>query len=442
MSQLIDKKQKLLVEYLISDKETFVKCFRITKPKYFEKPLDRAVEFIMDYFEEYHGIPKIDVIEVETDIELKSREMDIDDRSYFLEEYETFCREREMIITILESVDLIEEGQLELVAEKTREALMVRLDNSVGIDIYENPEERIRNTDLYSDERSTGIIPIDILTGKIRRKELGVIYGTSGSGKSVTLANLAKQLSSQGLEGIIISLELREDLYAKRLDSILTLTDIAEHKQNAAKIAKMYECMAKTTGRIVTKFMPYGTTCSQIRTVIMEYVLKYQKNPDFIIVDYLALMGVDGVSARQASDKHSMDEKKSFGLRNIGDEFNAYMFTAGQINREGQDVMKVSASHVAGGISAVNASDWAIAMVANEEMIDNDEFQVIQLKVRNGGKTRKPITMYRNPTTLEIADKPFVNVKKVPYLNKTESKPDQSSSKSGRDKLRDAIKLR
>jgi hypothetical protein len=254
------------------------------------------------------------------------------------------------------------------------------------------------------------------------------------------LGNMARWLSKKKLHGIVISLELKDILYAKRMDCIFTGSDISNHKNSSEEIEAYYNQHCKDLGHVVIKFLRNGSTANDIRSVLMDYELKYKRKPDYICVDYLALMGIDGVSSH-SMNKFDLDEIKIFDLQAIADEYNAYLLTAGQLNREGSDIIELSAKHVAGGLSAVNGSDWSIGMAATDQDMDNNQFQVKQLKIRNGGRTKKPIILYKCPRTLRISDQPFVGQS---VLAKKE-KPDNSSlnvdKAAGKEKLKAALKL-
>ena len=437
---LIDKKQKLLFELAISNSDVFIKCARVLKSSYFDAPLDRVVKFTLDHFNKYHSLPKTKVIDAETGILLEEHDIDESDVLYLLDEIEQFCRDQAMIQAILKSVDLVHSGKVNEVQELVRKALLVKLDDDVGLDLFENPEERIRTMAAMIDERPIGIPNLDQYINNIRRGELGIFYGTSSSGKSVTLANCANLLARQNLDCVIISLELGDLLYAKRMDTIATGFDIGEHENLAPQIAEALGKMKEESGKITIKKMPVGATVSDIRTYLMEYHLKFGKNPDVLIVDYLALM-----DAETNRGKGAFEEQKeiAFGLRQIAEDIDAYGLSAGQMSRDANDVLKVHAGHVSGGMSVINACDWAVAMVASEEDIDNNQAQVVQLKLRNGARTSKPIMIYRNPKTLEIKDTPFDFSKKqhsTPLANKKPSEGIDNSK--GRDKLMRALNKR
>lgn len=436
-NEVLDKKHKLLLEYLISDRSVFIKCIRIIKPSYFEPPLDRVVENIVEFFGKHHNIPNVDIIEAETGILLKERLMEVGDESYFLDEFEQHCKEQAMTEAILAAVEFINDGNTSPIQDLVRNALLVRIDDSLGTNLFDDPEERIKNMMINVDERTCGIPAVDDLIGKIRRGELGVFFAATAGGKSVTLANLVRNVSSQGLSSLIVTIELNELLYSKRLDAILTSVDIKDHAMHAGQIAEELARLAPDFGNIIIKKMPYGTTPADIRALVMEYVLKYGKPPDALFVDYLGLMG--GAKGK-GMNKFDEDEIKAFGIRDLCVEYDMYGFTAGQINRDGYDVKTLGPNHVAGGISVINACDWAVGLVATEEDIDNNQVQAIQMKIRNGGKTTKPAILYRCPRTLVLSDQPTVGKATTP-LKTTNKNPAAKTTTpaGGRSKLKEAL---
>lgn len=402
-SDVIDKKQKLLLEYLIAEKEVFVKTYHIVKPEYFEPPLDKVVAFILDYFKKHMDTPNVDTIEAETEILLKERELDRDEHSYLLEEIETFCQNEAMSLAILESVDYINDGNLKAVQPLVRDALMVRLDTSIGRSLYDSVDDRINNDAVAVEEYSTGIEEFDEMIGKLRKGEFGMVYAVTSGGKSLMLANIAHALSLQKLNVVIISLELKEDLYCRRLDALITNTDIKEHRNNGEFIAKHYAENYDDMGAIVVKKMKAGSTASEIEAYLMDYTMTTDTTPDVIIVDYLQLMSVEGV---KSNNKFDQDHEKAIGLIRMSEEFDAIMLSAGQINREGYDIVKPTPAHCAGGLSVINDSDWAVAMVGTEEDIENNQIQVAPLKIRHAKRVTQNLTLYRNPQSLRITAKP------------------------------------
>lgn len=455
MSDSINKKQKLLIEYLIARKEVFARCFRILKPSYFDAPLDRVVETVMDYFIKHHNAPSVDVVEAETGILLLGREVQDHEIEYLLEEIEEHCQTEAMAAAVLEAADRVSSGERTSIDTLVREALLVKLDSDLGLDFFDDPEERIRLMAENVTNYSTGILEFDNVIGSLHRGELGLVYAVTSGGKSLMLANLGIALAKQQLDVVIISLEMNEFISAKRMDVMVTGEDISGHSDNAELIAKKIQSAKDkyNMGKITIKQMvAHKTTPATLRAYLMEYNIVHGKFPDVFIVDYLKLLGVDDAKRGSISEQ---DDEKSIQLRAMGVEYDMMVISAGQINREGQDVIDINPSHVQGGIVVVNNSDWSVGIVASEEDIENSQVQMKPLKQRNAAKSSKHITLYRCPKSLRFSTAPFVGkaaARHSPFTTKVEEKkkqnqetekPDPKDLKklTGKDRLRAALKV-
>lgn len=447
---VINKKERLMIELILSDLNIFVTSLRVLKAEYFSTPLDEVVLYILKYHQEHNGLPDVDIIDAETGVSLKKRTTDVSERSYVLTEIELFCREAAMRNALMMSADIIHDSErLEEVESLVRDALMVKIDNTVGIDLFDNPLERIQNTEEVRDVWLTGIEALDSLSGGLGTGEIMSVFAESSAGKSVLLANIATKLSQDQKDVLVISLEMSENMYAKRLDTVMSGEDIKHHAERAVEISDYLVENQDTFGRITVKRLPYGTTVAQIRAVAMEYALLYGKYPYAFVIDYLALMS-DGGKAR--GDKFSEMENIAFGIKDLMEDTKSRCYTAGQLNREGYDVVAIRPTHVAGGISLINALDVAVGMAQTEADINNNQVQLVQMKVRSHGKTRDPEILYRCPKTLRMESKPFTyeqkqgakkadisgSSKDVNSRNKI--KKELTSSKS-KDKLSTLLKL-
>lgn len=439
MSDVINKKQKMLIEYMLADKQVFVSVYHILKPEYFDTPLDKVVGFIQGYFQKYMDIPDIDLIDAETEILLKSRELDRDEREYLLEELEAHCKNAAMSLAILEAVDHVNDGNPAAVNEIIRQAMLVRIDKSIGRSLYDTVDERVTNNSEPIVEYSTGIPSMDEMIGNLRKGEFGMVYAVTSGGKSLMLANIAMALSKQQQNVLVITLELKEDLYCRRFDAMITNTNINKQHENGELIEAYYNDNCSDFGSIVVKKLPAGCTSDEIDAFVMEYVLTTEVQPDAILVDYLQLMGVGNV---KSTNKFDIDHEKALGLIRMGETFDAIMISAGQINRDGYDVMKPNPAHCAGGLSVINDSDWSVALVGSEEDIENNQIQVAPLKIRHAKRVTQNLTLYKNPESLRMTEAPTQAVSNTrKSLTKTTAKTEKKSPNSGDNKLRKALNM-
>lgn len=166
-------KQKLLLGYLLADKNLFSRCASIVKPDYFDADLIPTVQFMIDYVEKYRDAPTTEQIKVETGIDLVKQEINKAQQNYAAEEIATYCRERAVEQAILASVNLLGKSDFGSIIKNMQDAISVGLQKDLGLDYFENPEARIRDQ-----LNSTAIIPTgwieldDQLNGGISRQEL------------------------------------------------------------------------------------------------------------------------------------------------------------------------------------------------------------------------------------------------------------------------------
>lgn len=437
---LIDPKEKLLCELMLSSETVFSKVYSILDPDFFASPLDRVVEFVLEYFREFHSIPAAKVIRAETDVSLDIEE-DIpeDEIAYLLQELEAFCREKSMTRSILDSVDLVQNGELEKVQELVRASLLLRIDKSIGTSLYDDPENRIITMAEKLDQRPIGIKELDeFLGGGHRRGELGVIAAGTSRGKSIFLANIGYYQAIQSLNVLTITLELSEDLYLKRYDSIFTGEPISRHTELATKIGTKLREIRPSSGEVHVKHMRgRRDTVETIRAFLTEYHLTMGFYPDVLLVDYLAILGV---TSTRTGNRFDEDEEKAILLRGLLEEFNMYGWTVTQLTKEGEDAVNISHSMVAGGKSLLNTCDIAIAAQQSDEDLLNNQFRMSHLKTRNTGRAEN-IFLYRDPYNLRITGTPGNAGKIIVPKTQFQTVPD-SKDADIKKKLQTALRVR
>ena len=64
--------QKLYIEMLLADAESFARAQNIFKPESFDRKLQPIAKFVKDYMDEYKVMPEVDIVNASHDIKLKS----------------------------------------------------------------------------------------------------------------------------------------------------------------------------------------------------------------------------------------------------------------------------------------------------------------------------------------------------------------------------------
>jgi archaellum biogenesis ATPase FlaH len=414
------EKQKVLINCLASSRDLLALCTSIIKPSFFDPTLKKSVRFIQDYFEQHKDIPKLQVIRAETGLVLDDiGSLEKGDISYVASEIETFCRHRAITEALIEGPALLEQQDFAKIIDTMRAAISIGLQKDLGMDYFSDPEERLRQTLVNEVRISTGWPDVDALIGGgLGRQELVVFAANSGGGKSMTMLNLARNLLAQGLNGVYISLEMSESVVSKRLDSMISKVSQDNLLKEMQKVALEIEKAGEHMGKFHIKRMPENrTNRSHINAYLNELFQKLGFIPDFIIGDYLDIMGTEAnidISNIWLKDKYVSEEFRSLGL-----DWNAIMISASQLGRQAIEAEKLNQSHIAGGITKINTSDYTIGIKQDDMMRAIGEINFEILKARNSQGTGQRIILGWDPISLLIE----TFKKKTPKLELNKKKP-------------------
>lgn len=398
------KKQKLLVEYLLSSVDTFALCQGIVQPSYFDPELRNSVKFIKDYYEQYNTTPEPDQVEAETGVDYKSRVVSRDQVDYCANEIETFCKERAIEKAIITAPELLKKGDYGSIEKMIKDAITVSLHRNLGLRYFDGVEERLERMSVENVTQPTGWTDIDnLLFGGISRKEILLVSANSGGGKSITLANLAFNFANQGKNVLYISLELSEDVVAQRFDTMYTGVSRRNWKDHKSEIVTTLSVQRDNNGIIDIIQMPSGTTANDIRAYLKEYYLHYDMMPDLLVLDYLDNMRPnEHVSADNVWEK---DKRCSEQLRQIAVDYNMFCATASQLNRSAVGATHHDHSQIAGGISKINVADVYWSIIMTDTMRAAGEMTVVLQKTRNSDGVGNVVYLKWDSSHLRILDK-------------------------------------
>lgn len=397
------EKQKLLVSVLAGNRDLMALCSGIIKPSYFDPSLKKSVRFLKEYFEKYKDVPRAPVVRAETGLVLDEvGEINKGEMKFVSEEIETFCRNRAMTEAILSGPELIQKGDFGQVLTVLKDAISVGLVKDLGMDYFMNPEERLKNTLVTQARISTGWAELDDLTGGgLGRQELIMFAANSGGGKSMTMLNLGKNLLAQGLNGVYISLEMSESVVSKRLDSMISMIGQDNLLKEMQKVASLIEKAGGKMGKFIIKRMPENrTNINTIRSYLLQLEQATGFKPDFIIVDYIDIMGTTmsiSMDNLFVKDKYVTEE-----VRSLGYDFDCIMISASQLGRGAIDAEKLSQAHIQGGISKINTSDYTIGIKQDDLMRASGEIYFEGLKTRNSAGTGVRKLLGWDPISLNI----------------------------------------
>ena len=414
------EQQKLFIELLIADQNLMDRCSDLVKADYFDAKLREPVRSVLDHVEKYGEVPSLEILNsLIRGVSFESRDEDFvaSHTSWFLEEFEAFCKKKGMGNTLLDAVDEIEgSGEADVtgaIEQRVREAAAIGLPKNLGYEHFVRNRERLEQIREVGDRTSTGWKDIDkTLHGGVHKGELNIFAGASGSGKSLFLQNLTLNWVFMGFNVIYVTLELTEDLCSLRFDSMTTeypMSDIVKNLDDVvAAISKVKKGADPPLGRLRVVKMPSGTTSNAIRAFMKECEVRDGMEIHAVVVDYMGLMEPARRMSMQRDNAFNNDKYVSEELRDLAVEADVLFATASQLNRESINADDINQSHIAGGISKINTADNVIYIVS-KKVGDGEEFgtyTVKFVKTRSSSGEGRFVKLRYGAVSLRISDDP------------------------------------
>ena len=400
------KKQKELIENLISSPDAFALCNAIIDYEYFDIELQPSVKFILDYYGKYGDIPSIKQIDAESDVELNTKEVADHEYQYTVDEVEKFCQDMAVQDAVMKAAQIITNKEdAQSIRDLIEDALQISVQKDLGLDYFQTVEERLERMQNEAELMPTCWPTFnDYMFGGLARKELVLFAANSGVGKSVALANLGMHYAEDGLNVLIITLELAEDLISQRFDTNITKISRRDWKDNIREIvSSVTNYKSDIRGNLQVKYMPTETKAVEVRTYLEQYKLHYGFYPDVICLDYLDKMTPN---AKVNGNAFDVDKKISEQLRQIAVDYNLLMITASQLNRDAVGNADQNHSHIAGGISKINEADVVVSIFKTDGDV-SDKLREVNfkfLKTRNSDGVDKMIDMNFNSNAIRFEE--------------------------------------
>ena len=300
-----------------------------------------------------------------------------------------FIRAQATKRALVEAWNLQKEGKYDVIADLMHEATNqgVNIMDS-GYDYFAKLQERTaaRESCEYENRLSTGMPVLDdVLYGGLRAKQMGLIIGGTGRGKSIFLEWLGKSALIMGKKVLYITLELSKEEVAERYDALFAQIKINELKVYNQEVFDAIEPLTSLhRGTLKIKEWPaLGASPNTIRTYLRRLAGQGYV-PDLILIDYLDLV----LSPRTYHSSHEELDAITKSLHGISKEFNTAIWTATQLNRGGLAMETPDETSVAGAVNKLFTVDVAMFLACTSEERENQEMRIIVSKNRNGPAPR------------------------------------------------------
>lgn len=407
-----------ILSHLLFNQAFFSKVWPYMSDEYFESgPAKNVFKILNKHIQEYQAVPSknamniaIDnstLVEVEADgaFKLLDRLADTpEDLNWLVKETEKYIQEKAMynatsrIVEIQMNASLPPEKQdrkmpaIGAIPDIMRQALSVSFDSYVGHDWMEDYEARWL---AYQSKARKVPFKLNILNritkGGAETGTLNVLLAGVNVGKSLGLCSLAADYLQTGQNVLYISMEMAEEVCAKRIDANLldvSLDEIDDGNVSYAEYkAKMEKWRnSKTLGRLMIKQYPTGgANANTFRALLNELKLKKNFVPNVIIIDYLGICGSCRMKV-YTENSYTLVKAIAEELRALAVESETLLWTAAQTTRNGWDSSDINMSDVAESAGLPATADFMLAVIETEELASTRQQLIKQIKSRYGDK--------------------------------------------------------
>ena len=418
--------EKLIIKTCASDKSFLATLSSVFKGEYLDNPTaSRIYDMMMSHFKQYGDILPQSVIMAEIDKDghndaqsfyedMNTVDFDLA-RHYQLlfDQTNEYLKEKAIKQAILSSVDVINTRKDEIsgIRNLIEEALCKDLKIDLGLNYFGSLGERLERLLKATNIRVPTYFPQfdEYINGGFPPYTLSVIVAKIHGHKSSFLANLAARQVLRGHNVVLASMEMSEDAFAQRFDSIFSLLDINQLYKNSVISKKMMRELLKTgrtpgRGELFIKQYPTGkATCEDIRKYIRELTLRGIK-PSILYCDYLNLMKP---SYKSKGDLYSDVKTIAEELRALSFEFVMPVVSVSQLNREGSNMPfeQTDFTYISESIAVAATSDMSVIFGSNEDKaVYSSELWYKIVKNRLGGRVGEIDKFYHDQRNLKLYD--------------------------------------
>jgi replicative DNA helicase len=373
----LDWMEKVIAFKSITDDEYLASVIDYVKPSYFSDTNLRLVfEIVCSFYEKRKSIPTTTEIKsyLSTDADKQKFKNAVNsissidkalNREELYENTERFLKERGIYEAMMAVAQDVGAGNIDtsLILDKFEKSCNVSLIPDLGLDLLKdfskveqelmNPEPTIPTGFKWLDEK---------LGGGLQRngRAMYVFAGQTNIGKSIILGNIACNVALQGKNVVVISLEMSETMYAKRLTANLTKVGINSLAKDIDIVRAQMDNLKEFNSncKVFIKEFPPSTMTPRAIEVYLRKLQKRNIKIDLIVLDYLNLLTTTKGNNSYERIKYIAEETRAMTYA-----FNCPLVTVTQTNRSGTnvnepDLTTVSESYALGATSDFVGSLW------------------------------------------------------------------------------------
>lgn len=397
--------------------------FRIVWPhlrsEYFINQERTVFNIITRYQEEHKSIPSKNamIINLESMTKISQDEFDRakdlinslettpEDLSWLVQETEKYCKDKAIYNATSRAIEIQENAFLPrdeqdkrlpdvgAIPELLQKAISISFDTAVGHDFFEDYEARWMSYREKLAKIPFGIKILDMITkGGVEKKTLNLIMAGVNVGKSLGLCQLAASYMTQGKNVLYVSMEMSQEMVAKRIDANLldvSMDDIDDGVITYSTYKSRIEALNnKGLGKLIVKQFPTGgASVNHINALLNELWTKKQWKPDVIIVDYLGIMASSRIKV-YSENSYTLVKAIAEELRGLAIEHDVPVWSAAQTNRNGWESSDISMADIAESAGLAATADFILAVMETPDLAELGQQLFKQIKSRYGDKNK------------------------------------------------------
>lgn len=321
------------------------------------------------------------------------------------ENTERFLKERAVYSTLLEVAEQTSNADIDTgsILNKFEKACGITLSTDLGLDYFDDIDKHINDLKTIDSTISSGWEWLDKKLDGGFLEEGRAIYvfaGETNIGKSIFLGNIARNIAQTGKSVLLVSLEMSELVYAKRITTNLTqipIRDLNNRTDDIEESVSQYKNKNKNSRIIVKEFPPSTITCKHLKGYIKKLVDRGVEI-DAIVLDYVNLLRSDTGTNSYERIKYATEE-----LRALSYVYSCPVITATQLNRQGYNEINPGLDTVGESYGLAATADAIFSIWREEEDIDLGVLKLGVMKNRFG-ENHGSVIMEINYDTLTLKE--------------------------------------
>jgi replicative DNA helicase len=251
-------------------------------------------------------------------------------------------------------------------------------------------EDLIDEDDLYNPEKKipTRILSLDgFMGGGLARREVGVVLGYTGTGKSTFLINMGAAAFLHGHTVVHFTVNELETVdlavrYAARLSGLPTAM-ISSRSVGSAYKEKMQEVLAGVgDADLVSQYVSPGTSVSALRSFLSRQMYKKGKAPSLVCID-----NADDLSSAKRDGESYVEKGLVYTeLKALAHDFGVAVWTDTQTNRSAAKGDHVGLDMISESHKKACKADVVVAISQTMEEYTDGICRLKLVKCRRTGK--------------------------------------------------------